>query len=126
MKKIFALVLCLVTVFSFTLASASTSFSYRGSEKVDFIQWSQPAQSSGKNWHITWGENNLSSTNRAVVRVYAAPGVYASSLFVYSSPSSAYHPYKSAYGQGKSTTYLGGRMDNRDSGSLNVAGTFHN
>lgn len=126
MKKFFALFLCLVAVCSFTLASASTTFSYSGNEKVNFIQWSQPAKSTGKNWHITWGTNNLSSTNRAVVRVYAAPGVYASSLFVYSSPSTAYHPYKSAYGQGQSTTYLGGRMDNRDSGELNVKGEFHN
>ncbi len=126
MKKFFALILCLVAVCSFTLASASTTFSYSGNEKVTFTQWSQPAQSSGKNWHITWGANNLSSTNRAVIRVYAAKGVYASSLFVYSSPSSAYHPYKTAYGQGKANTYLGGRMDDRDSGRLDVTGEFHN
>ncbi|MDO4838154.1 MAG: hypothetical protein Q4B32_07140 [Clostridia bacterium] len=126
MKKIFALVLCLVAVCSFTLASASTAFSYSGNEKVNFIQWSQPAESTGNYWHIVWGKNNLSSTKRAVVRVYAAPGVYASSLFVYDSPSTAYHPYKSGYGQGKSNTYLGGRMDNRDSGELNVKGEFYN
>lgn len=126
MKKFFALVLCLVTVCSFTLASASTPFSYSGNEKVNFIRWSQSDQSSGKNWHITWDDCNLSSTNRAVVRVFAAPGVYASSLFVYSSPSTAYHPYKSGYGQGKSNTYLGGRMDDRDSGSITVKGQFHN
>lgn len=126
MKRIIASVLLVMLVSTASLAFASTSFSYKGSEKVDFIQWSQPAQSTGNYWHIVWGNNNLSSTKRAVVRVYAAPGVYASSLFVYDSPSTAYHPYKSGYGQGKSNTYLGGRMDNRDSGELNVKGEFYN
>lgn len=126
MKKIIASVLLVVLVCTASLASASTPFSYRGSEKVGFIQWSQPAESTGNYWHITRGDNNLSSTKRAVVRVYAAPGIYASSLFVYDSPSTAYHPYKSGYGQGKSNTYLGGRMDNRDSGELNVEGNFYN
>lgn len=126
MKKIFALVLCLVTVFSFTLASASTHFSYTGSETTNFIRWSDSDKSTGSKWHLTWESCDLSSTKRAVVRVYAAPGVYASSLYVYSSASTAYHPYKSSYGQGKANTYLGGRMDNRDTGTINVSGWFHN
>lgn len=126
MKKIVATVLSVVLLCSASLASASTSFSYTGSETTDFIQWSQPAESTGANWHLTWTKCNLSSTKRAVVRVYAAPGVYASSLYVYSSASTAYHPYKSGYGQGKANTYLGGRKDNRDTGTIIVSGEFYN
>lgn len=126
MKKIIASVLLVVLVCTASLASAATRFSYTGSETTDFIQWSQPAESTGSNWHLTWENCDLSSTKRAVVRVYAAPGVYASSLYVYSSASTAYHPYKSGYGQGKANTYLGGRMDNRDTGTISVLGWFHN
>ena len=126
MKKFIAFVLGLVIMCSVSLASASVNFQYSGSEKVNFIRWSDSTKSSGKNWHITWGSNNLSSTKRAVVRVYSAPGVYASSLYVYDSASTAYHAYKSGYGQGKASVYLAGRMDDRDSGVLTVAGQFHN
>ena len=70
----------------------------------------------------------ISSRRRAVVRIYAepSPGVYASSLYVYSTKSTAYHPYNSGFGNGARQTYIAGRMDNRDSGTLVVAGTFYN
>ena len=127
MKKLFAgfiavMMLCL----TLGSAMASTNFSWSGNDTVNFHAWGSPDWSSGSNWHITWGDTNISSSLRAAVRIYAAPGEYASSIFVYSTESSAYHPYKSGYGNGAKKTYIAGRVDNRDSGTLVVDGTFYN
>lgn len=126
-EKLFAGFLA-VMMLCLTLGSAmaSTNFSWSGNDTVNFHAWGSPDWSSGRNWHITWGDTNISSSLRAAVRIYAAPGEYASSIFVYSTESSAYHPYKSGYGNGAKKTYIAGRVDNRDSGTLVVDGTFYN
>lgn len=90
------------------------------------LRWGDSLESSGSNWHITWLSSNLSSKNRVVIRIYAGEGTYASALWVYSSASTTYHPYKTGFGNGKAITYIGGRMDDRDVGPIIVSGIFHN
>jgi hypothetical protein len=127
MKKMFAAFLCVVMLcLSVSSAMASTNFSWYGNDTVDFHAWGSAEKSTGSNWHVTWSWGNMSSSLRAAVRIYAGPGNYASSIFVYSSKSSAYHPYKAGYGNGGAYTYIAGRVDNRDSGTLDVGGIFYN
>ena len=130
MKKLFAGFLVVMMLYlSFGSAMASTNFSWSGDGSGDPKRWGDSQASSGNNWHITWGSNTtISSSKRAVVRIYAepSPGTYASSLYIYSTKSTAYHPYNSGFGNGLKDTYIAGRMDNRDSGTLVVEGTFYN
>ena len=111
-----------------TSAMAAVDFSYSSAQTKDMVRWSDSAESSGTRWHLTWDVNNsnISSTHRAAIRIYAGPGDYASALYVYSSYSTSYHNYYSGYGQGKKNTYIAGRLDNRDSGTLTVKGRFYN
>lgn len=127
MKKAIVFVLAAVLVLCcIASASASTSFSWSGSTTSGFPRWGDDQTSSGAKWHIDWdSSSNISSSRRAVVRILSN-GNYASSLFVYSTLSSNYHPYKDGYGYGLADTYIAGRLDDRDSGTLTVSGTFYN
>lgn len=130
MKKCVALFLCLLLAcLSVSVAFAATKFEYSSDQTEDLLAWSLPAQSDGNAWHLTWTSHNLGTGSgkcRAVVRIFAGKGIYASAQYLYSSPSEAYHDYNPGYGQGKKDTYIGGRKDNRDSGKLTVSGTFYN
>ena len=129
MKKFIALFLCILTVFSSVCAIAETQIYWSGSVTSGSPAWSTPAESTGTSWHIEWGDGtNIASNRRAVVRIKAADGSYASSLFVYSKKSTAYHKYISTYAQGKAKTYASGRLDDRDGaqGPLTVTGYFFN
>lgn len=127
MKKTLVCFLSLVLVFLVsTTAFASTDFEYHGSETGHLLRWGPSEESSGSNWHITWGANNLAPDKRAVVRILSKSGEYASSLWVYSSASTNYHPYKAGYGKGQAKTYIAGKLDDRDTGTLDVKGVFHN
>ena len=128
MKKFVALVLCLLTVFTAVCAVAETAIYWKGDDTSEFHAWSTPAKSSGKSWHFEWGDGtNIASNRRAVVRIMSN-GKYASSLYVYSTKSTAYHKYISTYAQGNADTYAAGRLDDRDGaqGPLVVTGNFFN
>lgn len=130
MKKFMALAICLMLVLScVAAASAETTFAWSGSQISGMPSWSTPYVSSGSNWHISWNaSSNVASNRRAVVRAMDDHGNYASSLFVYSTLSSSYHPYKSGFGNGNADTCIAGRLDDRDGANapLKVSGTFHN
>ena len=127
MRKLFAVLVCIMMICVFVgSALASTHFEWYGNDTSTFYAWGPSQISTGSNWHITWEKGNMLPSLRAAVRIYAAPGEYASSTFVYSSQSFAYHPYNPGYGNGGANTYIAGRVDNRDSGTLDVSGTFHN
>ena len=127
-KKLIAMLLLVITILSASSAFAATEFEWDGWSTTTFFRWGPSQTSTGSNWHITWDsdECNMEPDLRAAVRIYANPGEYASSIFVYSNKSSAYHPYRSGYGNGGCRSYIAGRVDNRDYGHLFVAGTFHN
>ncbi len=128
MKKFGCFMLCMMLVLCLAVtAFASTDFSFSTTATSGFPAWCDPAQSSGKNWHFTWNdETNITSTHRAVVRILTAEGNYASALWVYSSKSTKYHPYNDSAAYGKAYTCPAGRLDDRDSGTLKVVGTFYN
>lgn len=134
MKKFLALVLCTMMIFAVASeAFAATEFNFTTAKMSGFPAWTEPDVSTGKNWHIEWDDvTNIEPTRRAVVRALSEDGMsYASSLFVYSSLSANYHPYKSAYINSNGSqikTRVGGRKDDRDgaSGDLHVKGWFFN
>lgn len=127
MKKFIALLMvALMICGSISSAMAQTTFEVKNLDSSDFYSWTTPYPSSGQNWHITWTKSNISLTHRAVVRVFSGSD-YASSKFVYTYHSTNYHPYKDGYGGGNNkSTYLKGRLDDRDSGTLSAEGTFWN
>lgn len=124
-KRFVALMLCILIVGGTVSALAEMPFKYTGDETVIFENWTGYGKSSGKSWHLTWSNQNLSSRNRAVVRIHAGYDA-ASASWVYSSASTSYHPYNPGFGYGNRDVQMRGRMDNRDSGKINVSGTFYN
>ena len=132
MKKFIALLMAALLICGTVgAAMAETSFYYYGTKQYDFDPWSSPATATGKNWHITWGANaNMTSNRRAVIRVLDGDdqSTFASELWVYSSKSSAYHPYKDAWVNSGRKSCIGGHLDDRDSTTvaLYAYGTFHN
>lgn len=128
MKKLVGVVTCVVLLTSMiSVASADIFFDYTTSAISGFPTWSNLAlQSNGKNWHFTWDDGtNIASNRRAVVRILTDEGNYASSLWVYSTRSTNYHAYNDSASYGKANTTPAGRLDDRDTGTLRVAGTFY-
>lgn len=127
MKKSICLALAALLLICYTVpAAAATHFDFSTSATSGFPRWTESQESTGANWHIEWKKGtNIGSNRRAVVRALCN-GEFASSLFVYSTRSTKYHPYKDGYGHGDADTYVGGRLDNRDHGTLHVVGWFFN
>jgi hypothetical protein len=131
MKKISVLLLCALVLCIAASALASepyeaSPFDESTSSITTFLTLTSPARSTGKNWHIEWGKYaNMESNRRAVVRVHAGYNA-ASATWVYSTKSSAYHPYKTGYGNGGAKVELRGRLDNRDgdNGAIRLQGKF--
>lgn len=130
MKKFWGFVICIVMVLSMlSVAYANVTFSFSTTQTSGFPIWKDDYQwSNGKNWHFTWtGDTNLASNCRAVVRIRASDGRYASALWVYSWQSTNYHPYSDFAAYGNAETTPSGRLDDRDIGqTLIVEGTFYN
>lgn len=128
MKKPVSLALCLVIALGMvTFAAAQTWFHYKGNDTQTLTNASMPAPSNGKRWHMWWHpDSNQSPTNRVVIRILAGNGAHASAKWVYSTKSEKYHDYYSQYAYGKANTYVGAKMDDRDSGSIWIAGWFYN
>lgn len=129
MKKFLCFVFCCVLMASMmSVASADIPFSYSTSATSGFPKWTTVAlESNGKNWHFTWDSGtNISSSCRAVIRILTDEGEYASSLWVYSTKSTNYHEYKDFAAYGGANTTPAGRLDDRDTGTLKVVGTFYN
>lgn len=81
---------------------------------------------SAKFWQISLDEerSNLSPTHRAVTRVHQGYNAI-SDTWVYSGPNYTQHDYKTLYKDKELTgvTYRG-RLDNRDTGTLEFHGNF--
>ena len=122
MKRFVALLLiamlCLFCVFpamavTFVCASESTSFA----------RWSDDTTSVGTTWSLSWSACNLSSTRKAAVKIFHAPGVYASHTYYYQGRSTASHNYLSDYAVGQ-TVYVAGKKYS-GTGKILVFGTFN-
>lgn len=77
----------------------------------------------GSNWRILIACGNVTSSHRLVMHIKSGSAI-ASSTWVYSYDSGNYHPYKTAYQGAGHQVRVWGRLDNRDSGMLEVAGPF--
>ncbi len=129
MKKLFGITICLVLVFSMlAVAHAEMAFYYQTTATSGIYSWTDYSDiSNGRQWHFTWeNPTNISANRRAVVRIMTAEGTSASSLWVYSTRSTAYHPYNDSAAYGQAYVHPAGRLDNRDSGELIVTGVFYN
>lgn len=122
MKKLTALVLCLLILcLSFSSALAVT-FSW-DSSSTTFSKWSKSTSSDGSTWKLTsWTSSNLTATHKAAVKIYSAPGEYASHTFYYQSTSTTAHDYLDGIDDG-TTVYAAGKRYS-GSGNITVAGTF--
>lgn len=132
MKKILATILCAALLLSLALpASASTKsldFFYSSSQTASFVPWTNESViSEGITWNLEWTSATIiSATHRAVVRILTAGGSKASSLWVYTYNSTKEHTYTDDVKNGQKYVHPAGRLDNRDSGTLEVDGTFWN
>lgn len=132
MKRILGMFLCVALLLSMTLpayaSTASLDFFYSSSQTQSIVPWTEESViSEGTTWKIEWTTaTNISATRRAVVRILTAGGSKASSLWVYSSYSTKEHTYTDDVKNGQKYVHPAGRLDDRDSGTLMVDGTFWN
>lgn len=122
MKRFVALLLIVVLCVIFTVSAMAVAFSF-DSDTTTFTRWSADTKSVGTTWSLSWSSSNLSSSHKAAVKVYHAPGVYASHTFYYQSRSTASHSYLSEYADGQ-VVYLAGKKYS-GSGNIIVSGTFN-
>lgn len=122
MKRFAALVLVVVLCVVCIVPAMAVSFSFNSSTTT-FTRWSADTKSAGTTWSLSWTDSNLSSTKKAAVKIYHAPGVYASHTFYYQSTSTASHSYLSEYANGQ-VVYLAGKKYS-GSGNITVSGTFN-
>ncbi len=129
MKKLFVLVLVLALAITGTsLAERKTmryNFGISTTSTTEYQIGCTGIQKSENEWYIVLDVNNsnLSPTHRAVTRVHNGANA-ASATWVYSGPSTTHHPYKTnCQGVMLNLSYRG-RLDNRDSGTLEFYGQF--
>ncbi len=122
MKRFVALVLTVVLCMVGVVPAMAVSFSYEGNA-TSFTRWSDDTKSDGTTWSLSWSGSNLSSSKKAAVKIYHAPGVYASHTFYYQSTSTTSHSYLTKYANGK-VVYLAGKKYS-GSDNIKVSGTFN-
>ena len=108
-------VICVVPAMAVRVLCASDSTSFK--------RWSADTTSVGTTWSLSWGTSNLSADKKAAVKIYHAPGVYASHTFYYQSNSTASHSYLPAYANGQ-TVYVAGKKHS-GTGSLYISASFN-
>lgn len=124
MKRVTVLLICALLLCVYAnaaLAAGSVSFSGSGTP-TSFTRWSEDTSADGT-WYLSWTTSNLSDGLKAAVKIYNAPGVYASHTFYYSSTSTSSHSYLPDIEDGDNV-YVGGKKYS-GSGSLSVSGTFN-
>ena len=108
---------CIASAF----ASATIPFIFGGTT-TSFTRATPDAKSVGTTWRISyWSVSNLSSSKTANVKIFHAPGEYASHTWNYSKESTQYHPY-TAYANGQ-TVYMAAKKKS-GTGSINISGDF--
>ena len=117
MKRFIGLLLSLVLCMTCIASAMAVSFSFN-SDTTTFSRWSNDTTSKG----TTWTSSNLSDSCQAAVKIYHAPGVYASHTYYYKSKSTAAHNYLDDYADGE-TVYAAGKKY-KGSGKITVSGTF--
>ena len=121
-KRFIGLLLTLVLCMTCIASAMAVSFSFN-SNATTFTRWSDDTTSKGTTWKFSeWTSSNLSDSCQAAVKIYHAPGVYASHTYYYKSKSTAAHNYLDDYADG-ATVYAAGKKY-KGSGKITVSGTF--
>ena len=123
MKRSISLVvvIALCVLFMSSAFASTVEFSYDGSGS-SFVRWSETTTSVGTDWKVSsWETSNLSPTRTVDVKIYHAPGVYASHTFTYDHTSTDPHGY-TAYSNGQAV-YMAGHKKS-GSGNVIVSGYF--
>ena len=122
MKKIISMALCVMMLCLFSASAlAAVNFSW-DSDSTSFSRWSSDTTSDGPDWYLnSWTSSNLSASHKAGVKIYTAPGKYASHTFYYSSTSTSSHDYLPDF---SGNAYAAG-MRYSGSGNITVAGKFN-
>ena len=129
MKKMIAVVLVLTMVMAFASSAMATSESFHivTTSTTSFMTGCTAAGKTDNHWFIRLDEerSNLSPTHRAVCRVHQS-ATAVSATWVYSGPNETDRAYNANFlGDQSATISFRGRLDNRDSGTLEFHGTFH-
>ena len=126
MKKILAVVLTLSLVLAFAgrAMAVGTRFHIVTSSTTSFQTGCSVAELKDTYWFMRLDEDmsNLSPTHRAVTRVHQGVNPI-SATWVYSGPSETEHTH--TYKENAGNASYRGRLDNRDSGTLEFHGYFH-
>lgn len=122
MKKFVALLLSMVLICLCITSAMAVGFKGTGSP-TSFTRWSETTQASGSTWYLSWSRCNLKDGLKAAIKIYSAPGVYASHTFYYSTSSLTSHAYLESVTDG-TNVYVAGKKY-AGSGDLNLEGTFH-
>lgn len=126
MKKILAVVLTLSLVLAFTgsAMAVGTRFDIVTSSTTSFKTGCTVDELKNTYWFMRLDEDlsNLSPTHRAVTRIHQGVNPI-SATWVYSGPNETEHPH--TYKDGAGVVSYRGRLDNRDSGTLEFHGYFH-
>lgn len=126
MKKFIALILALVLVLSMASFAFAEPFDIStSSTSVYAIGCSYNKVYNSPGWYISISESrsNLSPTHRAVARCHNKADAI-SATWVYSGTNSSQHPYNTSAKAYISGATFRGRLDDRDSGTLEFHGTF--
>lgn len=128
MKKMIALMLVLTLILTFagSAMAVGTRFDIVTASTTSFKTGCYGFMPTGTRWFIRLDEDmsNLSSNHRAVTRVHQG-STPISATWVYSGPNETEHPYGSNFNPEGMTISYRGRLDDRDSGTLEFHGYFH-
>ncbi len=118
------LALCL-SITSSVFAVGDVSFSYSGNGTKNYVRASDTTQSEEDTWKmIDWVSLTAVKNKRCPeVRIFHAPGVYASSHFYYYTKSEKPHAYNPVYCNGEDV-YVGCRKHGTQSGNVEATATF--
>ena len=128
MKKFIAaiLVLTLVLAFASVAMAARTPF-HIVTDSTSIYQVGTPLYTRvAQSWYldIDTSTSNVAPDHRAVTRVHLGVNA-ASATWVYSGANGTSHGYNSNIGLNQEGLTFRGRLDNRDSGTLQFHGTVH-
>ncbi|MEG0492605.1 MAG: hypothetical protein RR696_05335 [Clostridia bacterium] len=128
MKKIVVVIMALTIVFAITSSAMATGTPFNiVTDSTSVLQTGcSVAKKTGAHWFIRLNEetSNLSATHRAVVRVHKG-AQSISATWVYGGPNETDRLYSASYQKEVTGISFRGRMDDRDTGTLEFHGTFH-
>lgn len=125
MKRIIATIIVLVLCLSaISLAFAGTVRFYFSGQSSSYTRSSKDTLSVGTTWKMKdWVTLDVATNRYPQVRIFHAPGTYASSHFNYKTQSEKPHAYKEEYYDGE-TVYVGCKKLGSQNADVTADATF--